>query len=135
MCCPPNIERLFESLRGYFYALSRDGVYVNFHNTSELDWYLEDGTKLKVRQLTDDPWSGDVRFTITPEHAAQFGIYLRWPAWAASADVQINGHPFDLGSAQPGSYISILRNWKPGDTIGLSLRLRTVTMAAKPKSY
>jgi len=31
-CCPPNIERLFESLPGYFYALSRDGVYVNLYH-------------------------------------------------------------------------------------------------------
>ena len=48
-CCPPNIERLFESLPGYFYAMSRDGVYLNLYNTSELNWHLEDGLKLKLQ--------------------------------------------------------------------------------------
>ena len=33
-CCPPNVERLFESLPGYFYAMSRDGVYVNLYDNS-----------------------------------------------------------------------------------------------------
>ncbi len=51
-CCPPNIERLFESLPGYFYAMSRDGVYVNLYHNSELDWQLEDGIGIKIAQAT-----------------------------------------------------------------------------------
>ena len=38
-CCPPNIERLFESLPGYFYSVARDGIYVNLYDNSELDWH------------------------------------------------------------------------------------------------
>ena len=30
-CCPPNIQRLFESLPAYLYSTSRDGVYVNLY--------------------------------------------------------------------------------------------------------
>ena len=65
-CCPPNIERLFESLPGYFYAMSRDGVYVNLYNTSELNWHMEDGLKLKLTQATNYPWSGDIRSLLLP---------------------------------------------------------------------
>lgn len=132
-CCPPNIERLFESLPGYFYAMSRDGVYVNLYNDSELDWHLEDGLKLKLNQATNYPWSGEIHLTVNPEHAAQFAVYLRWPAWAASADLEVNGHPFDISDAKRGSYISVLRNWQPGDTITLNLPLQTVPMAANPR--
>src|SRR6202034_747084 len=96
-CCPPNVERLFESLPGYFYAMSRDGVYVNLYHNSELDWHLEDGTPLKLVQATNYPWSGDVKVTVYPQRSAEFTVYLRWPSWAASADVQVNGQPAPSG--------------------------------------
>ena len=35
-CCPPNLERTFASLPGYFYSTSADGVYVHFYDNSEL---------------------------------------------------------------------------------------------------
>ncbi len=97
-CCPPNMERLFESLPGYFYAMSRDGVYVNLYHNSELDWHLEDGTGLKITQSTNYPWTGDIKLTVDPERASDFTVYVRWPAWAPSADVQVNGQPWTLSN-------------------------------------
>jgi len=49
-CCPPNLERTFASLPGYFYSTSKDGLYVHLYDNSLLDWHLEDGTGLKVVQ-------------------------------------------------------------------------------------
>jgi len=49
-CCPPNLERTLASLPGYFYSTSDDGVYVHLYDNSQLDWHLENGTLLKVRQ-------------------------------------------------------------------------------------
>src|SRR2546423_8722352 len=39
-CCPPNLERTFASLPGYFYSTSREGVYLHFYDNSQLDWHL-----------------------------------------------------------------------------------------------
>ena len=58
-CCPPNLERTFASLPGYFYSTSKDGLYVHLYDNSQLDWHLEDGTGLKVVQKTNYPWDGD----------------------------------------------------------------------------
>jgi DUF1680 family protein len=132
-CCPPNIARLFESLPGYFYAMSRDGVYVNLYHNSELNWHLEGGVKLKMTQTTNYPWSGDIRLTVEPEQASQFTVYLRWPSWAATADVQVNGQAIANPNLKRGSYIPITRNWNKGDTISLNLPLQTVPMAANPR--
>lgn len=133
-CCPPNIERLFESLPGYFYGMSRDGVYVNLYHTSELDWHLEDGRRLKLTQTTNYPWSGDIKLTVDPEHASDFTVYLRWPAWAASADVEINGQPVTSPDFKRGSYIPVSRNWKRGDTITLSFPMQPVPTVANPRA-
>lgn len=133
-CCPPNIERLFESLPGYFYAVSRNGVYVNLYGTSELDWRLEDGVGLKLSQTTNYPWAGDIHFTVTPAHPSEFTVYLRWPGWASSADLQINGKTLiPPAEIHPGSYIPISRTWSPGDTISLIFPLQPVPTVANPR--
>jgi len=133
ICCPPNLERLFELLPGYFYALSRDGVYVNLYHNSELDSHLEDGTSLKIIQTTAYPWSGDIKLTVNPQRPADFTVYVRWPAWAASADLQVNGQPFPAPGVKRGSFIPISRTWKAGDSISLDLPLQIVPTVANPR--
>ena len=132
-CCPPNIERLFESLPGYFYGTSRNGVYVNLYGASELNWHLEDGTPLKVAQATNYPWSGEVRMTVDPAKAADFTVFLRWPAWASTFDVSVNGQPVSLGTAEKGSFIGLTRSWNRGDVVTVTMPMQTVPMAANPK--
>jgi len=132
-CCPPNIERLFESLPGYFYATSRDGVYVNLYGGSELDWHLEDGSPLKLTQTTNYPWAGEIKFTVNPETSADFTLNLRWPAWAASAEIQVNGEVISNGSAGRGSYIPVSRRWKKGDVVILNLPLQAVPTVSNPR--
>ncbi len=129
-CCPPNVERLFESLPGYFYGTSRDGVYVNLYGNSQLDWHLEDGSGFKLTQNTTYPWAGDVRFTVEPERASEFTLYLRWPAWAASADILVNGQIAQPSNMKRGSYIALSRVWNRGDTVVLTLGMQTVPMAS-----
>jgi hypothetical protein len=132
-CCPPNLQRLFESLPGYFYATSRAGVYVNLYQTSELDWRLEDGTPLKVAQTTSYPWSGEVKLTVSPAHASDFSLYIRWPAWASTADIQVDGQTVAIPPDRRGSYIAISRNWKPGDTVTADFPMQPVVTVANPR--
>jgi len=133
ICCPPNLERLFESLPGYFYAMSRDGVFVNLYHNSELDWHLEDGTGLKLTQTTNYPWTGDIHLTVNPAHAADFTVYLRWPSWAPTADVQVNGETYSTSNFHRGSFIPISRKWNRGDSITLTLAMQPTPMVANPK--
>src|SRR5579875_2349134 len=132
-CCPPNIERLFESLPGYFYATSRDGVFVNLYHTSELDWHLEDGNPIKITQSTNYPWTGDIRLTVSPAHAAEFTLYVRWPGWAPSMDLLVNGQPVATAGFHRGSFVAIARNWAPGDSVSITLPMQPVQMVANPR--
>jgi DUF1680 family protein len=132
-CCPPNVERLFESLPGYFYGTSRDGIYVNLYGNSQLDWHLEDGSGLKLTQSTTYPWAGDVRLTVEPERPSDFTLYLRWPAWAPSADILVNGQIVQPDGAKRGSYIAISRVWNRGDSVVLTLGMQIIPMASNPR--
>jgi len=131
-CCPPNVERLFESLPGYIYATSRDGVYVSLYHNSELDWHLENGVGLKLSQTTNYPWSGEIRLTVQPERPTQFAVNVRWPGWASTMDVQINGLRVE-GDFRRGQFISLIRTWQAGDVITLNFPLQTVQTLANPR--
>ena len=132
-CCPPNLQRLFESLPGYFYGTSRAGVYVNLYHTSELDWHLEDGTPLKLAQTTSYPWGGEIKLTVSPERPSDFTVYLRWPGWASAADIQVDGQPVALKADLRGSYVPISRTWKPGDVISVDFPMQPVITVANPR--
>jgi hypothetical protein len=130
-CCPPNLERTFGSLPGYFYSTSADGIYAHFYDNSELNWHLENGVSLKVTQKTNYPWDGDVEITVTPAEASEFTFYVRIPGWADHAQVSMNGK--DLAGAKAGEYLPIRRRWSAGDVIQLKLEVVQQVIAANPR--
>jgi DUF1680 family protein len=130
-CCPPNLERTFASLPGYFYSTSSDGIYLHFYDNSELDWRLENGVGLKVTQKTNYPWDGKVEITVTPAQASNFTFYLRIAGWADSAQVSVNGKV--VTGAKPGEYLAIKRQWSAGDTIHLQMEMPVQVLEANPQ--
>ena len=130
-CCPPNLERTFASLPGYFYSTSSDGIYLHLYDNSELDWHLENGTDLKVTQKTNYPWDGSVEIAVVPAEASHFTFYLRIPGWAERAQVSVNGKA--LTGAKPGEYLPIQRRWSPGDAIRLQMEMTPQMIQANPR--
>jgi uncharacterized protein len=130
-CCPPNLERTFGSLPGYFYSTSSDGIYVHLYDNSELDWHLENGTGLKITQKTNYPWDGNVELTMTPSQPAEFVVHLRIPGWADRAQVSVNGKT--LAGVKPGEYLAIDRRWSAGDRIHLLAEMVPQVLEANPR--
>jgi DUF1680 family protein len=129
-CCPPNLERIFASLPGYFYSTSKDGIYLHLYANSELNWHLENGTGLKVAQKTNYPWDGSVEIAVTPAQPSNFTFNLRVPGWAAHASVSVNGEA--LSGVTPGAYLAIDRRWTPGDTIQAKFEMTPQVLEANP---
>ena len=137
-CCPPNLMRTLAALTGYFYAVRDDSLYVNFYAQSEGEAKVA-GTKVKLVQETDYPWSGNVKLTVSPGQPMKFTLRVRIPGWAQDRPV-----PSDLYAYGPGrptdwrvsvgreqvhatpeqGYVSITREWRAGDTITLDLPMR-----------
>jgi DUF1680 family protein len=130
-CCPPNLERTFGSLPGYFYSTSKDGVYVHLYDNSVLDWRLENGTPLKIRQKTNYPWDGEVQLTVSPEQAVDFTLHVRIPGWAQHASVTVNGKT--IAAVNAGQYLPINRKWKSGDTVNLNFPMIPETVTSNPR--
>jgi DUF1680 family protein len=130
-CCPPNLERTFGSLPGYFYSASADGIYVHLYDNSELNWRLENGVGLKVTQKTSYPWDGRVEITVAPAEASEFTFYLRIPGWADHAQVAVSGK--GMTGATPGEYLPIRRRWSPGDVVQLVVEVLPQVVEANPR--
>jgi uncharacterized protein len=130
-CCPPNLERTFASLPGYFYSTSKDGLYLHLYDNSQLDWHLEDGTGLKVTQKTKFPWEGSAEISVTPAKATEFVFYLRIPAWSEATQVTVNGKA--VPGATAGQYLPLRRTWSPGDVINVNFDMTPQVLEANPR--
>jgi DUF1680 family protein len=129
-CCPPNLERTFASLPGYFYSTSSDGIYVHLYDNSEMNWRLHDGNGLKIQQRTSYPWSGEVEMTVTPAIPSDFVVYVRIPGWSEKNVVKVNGQGVE--GVQPGTYLAIRRRWSASDKIELNFDMSTRLLKANP---
>jgi hypothetical protein len=130
-CCPPNLERAFASLPGYFYSTSKDGIYVHLYDNSVLDWHLENGTPIKIAQKTNYPWDGDIQLTVNSSEPADFALHLRVPGWAKGATVAVNGKSIE--GAKPGQYLPISRRWSAGDVVTLRLPMTAEIVASNAR--
>jgi DUF1680 family protein len=120
-CCPPNLERTLASLPGYFYSTSGDGVYLHLYDNSVLNWHLENGMELKIRQKTNYPWDGSVEIALAPAQPTEFTLFVRIPGWTDSAKVAVNGKV--VVGATSGQYLPIRRRWTAGDTVTLQFNM------------
>jgi DUF1680 family protein len=61
-------------------------------------------------------------------------LRLRYPGWARSLTVAVNGRPQNI-DAKPASFIEIKRTWKTGDRVELTIpmSLRLEAMPDNPK--
>ena len=130
-CCPPNLERTFASLPGYFYSTSRDGIYLHLYDNSELDWRLENGIGLKVTQKTNYPWDGEVEIAVTPAQGYGFYFHLRIAGWADSA--QVSRERQSRHRSKAGEYLAIKRQWAAGDTVDLQMEMPAQVLEANPR--
>lgn len=94
---------------------SERSLYINLFNRNELDW-ADEG--IKLRQTAD--FISEQRVHYVFDKAAKLALKIRIPSWlAAQTDVIVNGETVAVG--QPGSYVSVARDWVAGDTVDIAL--------------
>ena len=96
-------------------------LWINQFISSELDWK---DAGLTIRQQTSFPAEQGTTIAIKAARPTPRTINLRIPVWTTSGgSIKINGARLEA-FAQPGSYLSLTREWRDGDKIELSLPMR-----------
>ena len=131
-CCPPNTVRTLCEAQNYAYSISREGVWCNMYGGSVLETKLPGGDKVKIVQVSDYPWDGNVRLTVEAAPGKKpFSLFMRIPEWCGNATLAVNGERVN-GTFAPDTYTEIHRVWKKGDRVELAMPMEAVLMEAHP---
>ena len=104
----------------FIYARDGDTLFVNLYIPSRLRWPEQ---HLALRQESRFPDQSATRLVF--ETDSEISLQLRYPSWATSeqATVSVNGEAQSV-TVRPGSYISLQRRWRKGDTVDLQLPMQ-----------
>jgi len=148
-CCPPNLVRFLASMPGLIYAQDRsDAVYVNLYVSSKTSFRLG-AKRIGVSVDSDMPWGGRSRLSISADETVRGTIKLRIPRWTQNRPVpsslyayvdrndktvtiDVNGRSVSAVPDQMG-YVSLERDWKEGDVIGVQFPVEARRVAANPR--
>ena len=131
-CCPPNTLRTLCEAQDYAYSVGKGEIYVNVYGANTLKTKLDGIGDITLVQKTDYPWNGNIALTVDKlKGKKNFTIKLRIPEWCSDARISVNGEPAEV-SVKSGSYASVTRTWKKGDTVVLDLPMEARLIEANP---
>lgn len=129
-CCPSQISRFLPSVGNYVYATSADALWVNLYIASETNVSI-DGMPVSIRQATDYPWEGKVRFTLNPDRKEKFTLKLRLPDWCKNYTLAVNGEEYS--PVEEMGYLLVDRTWEQGDEVTFDMAMPVEVVAADPR--
>ena len=107
------------------------------------------GTPVTIREETHYPFSEQIVFHVDPAKPTRFKLRLRIPNWCPLWHVSINGRAaggyvsdasdkelkqFEEFPMFTAGYVPLVREWKPGDTVVLTLPMR-LAIARWPRQH
>ncbi len=100
----------------YFKSADNKSLYVNLYVPSTLTWTEKNITVIQKTAFPSEDYT-----LLTIKGNAEFALKVRVPHWATKGfTVKINGKEENL-TAEPGSYLTLNRKWKDGDSIELRM--------------
>jgi hypothetical protein len=146
-CCPSNLSRTWASLGKYLYSYQDDQLWVHQYVGSETE--LDLGVPVKLAMESGLPWLGTATLHVSPAVPAQFTLHLRIPSWAEGYQLQVNGQalrpvspsgnsapverPASGYSPQRAYYVTVSREWSPGDILEVDFTMPIAVRTAHPK--
>lgn len=118
-CCSGTLPQVATDYGINSYLRDARGVYVNLYLPSRVKW-RQRSAHCSLRQSGEYPFADRVSMRVGASQPEEFTVYLRIPAWAAAARIEVNGRRW-TGRTVPGSFAAVTRRWRDGDRIELEL--------------
>jgi DUF1680 family protein len=132
-CCTGTGAEEFAKFNDTIYFHDADSVWVNQFLPSEMEWKEK---QFGLRQETSFPEQQGTTLIVKVSTPQRRTLCVRVPGWTApGGSVQINGRELEA-FAEPGSYLSLTREWRDGDKIEVSLpmQLTSEPLAGDPST-
>jgi hypothetical protein len=124
-CCTSNMHQGWPKFVSHLWMATHDqGLAAVAYGPSEVKAKVADGVEIAIREETDYPFDGTIRFVVTPPHPVQFPLYLRIPQWAEGAKIAVSGTSIIPAA---GMFTVVQREWKSGDVVELTLPMKIRT--------
>ena len=123
-CCQHNHGMGWPYFAEHLVMATPDGgLATMLYAANETTALVGDGVGIRMDETTDYPFDETISLTLHPEQEVTFPLYLRIPAWAENATVDVEGTTRTFKNA--GSrYVCISRQWKEGDIVLLTLPMK-----------
>lgn len=134
-CCEGQGTRMLGALPEFIFSTADDGIYVNLFSQASIQHKTKSGTII-LKMITQFPYDNKVDLTVSTENSLESRIRIRIPSWSAKKiPVRINGKLIAQGN--PGTYLTLNRQWKDGDKISFSLPMnfRMTEYSGEEKAY
>src|ERR1039457_6486171 len=120
-CCTGTGMENHSKYGDTIYFHDAGSLWVNLFIASELTWKEKN---VSVRQETKFPESDTTVLKFTAAAPATFSLKIRHPEWAVDGlKISVNGKTQKIQST-PGSYASLQREWRNGDTVKIQLPMK-----------
>ncbi len=137
-CCTGTLPQVAADYRINTYFHSPDALYINLYIPSKVCWRQRSGKSAKestpekaiiLSQSGNYPLDDTIDFKLAMSEPSEFSLYLRIPAWAEDARLQLktssNSGSADrwtnISDCRPGTFARLHRKWCNGDSLRLRL--------------
>lgn len=136
-CCPPNILRWIACIGDRVYAHDDESIYTVLFVSGEGVVPLASGP-IRIRQSSEYPWEGRIRFTFHMDRPQTFNFYVRIPDWVGSDDWSVSAAEtpdckIDRDERSRSGFVKLRGIWKNGDVVELSLPMAVQRRYAPPE--
>jgi len=127
-CCSGTIGQLTADYGINAVLGDAHGLFVNLYLPLQANWRRDGRTALTLTQTGSYPLGDEVAMSVFAPQPVRMALRLRIPAWAGPATrVAVNGRV--QPGVVPGRFASIVREWREGDRITLTID-RTLRLEA-----
>ncbi len=118
-CCSVNAPRGLGMLSEWAVMRGNGQLVINYLGPMQAKLRLDDENSIAIEQRTTYPLDGKIQIVLRPQQPVSFQLKVRIPGWASEASVQLGQDPPTV--IEGGTYFTITRRWKAGDTLRLSI--------------
>jgi DUF1680 family protein len=117
-CCTANMHQGWPKFASHLWMATKEGgLAAVAYAPSRVDARVRGGVETVIVADTEYPFSGRVTLKVYPAKSVTFPLVLRVPAWAEGAKITVAGAA--QANVKPGTFHSIEREWKSGDSVEL----------------
>lgn len=121
-CCLANMHQGWPKLVvSMWMATNNNGLVALAYGPCEVTATVGRGTEVKIKEITNYPFDGKIRFKMHLNQKEKFPLKFRIPSWAQGATLASSD---ETKNTIPGSFILLEREWQDGDEISLNFPMK-----------